>query len=52
MEKTMAYRAAEVAPVLDITEAKVEKLYRMIEMRRRAARYLHAPPLLADSSYS
>jgi NAD+ synthase len=45
-----AYRngvpAAEVAPVLRLTPAQVERVYRDLEAKRRAARYLHQPPLL------
>jgi NAD+ synthase len=38
--------AAEVAPVLGLTEAQVERVYRDIEAKRRASRYLHQAPLL------
>jgi NAD+ synthase len=38
--------AAEVAPALGITAAQVERVFRDIEAKRRAARYLHAAPLL------
>jgi NAD+ synthase len=39
-------RAAEVAPVLGLEPAQVERVYRDIEAKRRAGRYLHAAPLL------
>lgn len=38
--------AAEVAPVVGITPAQVERVFKDIEAKRRAARYLHMPPLL------
>ncbi len=37
--------AGEVAEAAGLTPAQVEKVYRMIEAKRRAARYLHAAPL-------
>jgi NAD+ synthase len=37
---------AEVAPVLGLTPAQVERVYRDIEAKRRASRYLHQAPLL------
>lgn len=39
--------AAEVSPVLGLTVAQVERVYRDIDAKRRAARYLHRAPLLA-----
>jgi NAD+ synthase len=38
--------AAEVAPVLGLTPAQVERVYRDIEAKRRVSQYLHEPPLL------
>jgi NAD+ synthase len=38
--------AGEVAPVLGLTPAQVERVYRDIEAKRRVSRYLHEPPLL------
>lgn len=41
--------ANEVAPVVGITPAQVERVFKDIEAKRRAARYLHMRPLLIDS---
>jgi NAD+ synthase len=38
----------EVAPVVGLSPAQVERVYRDIEAKRRAARYLHARPLLIE----
>ena len=38
--------AAEVAAVLGLTAEQVERVYRDIEAKRRASRYLHQSPLL------
>jgi NAD+ synthase len=38
--------AEEAAPVVGITPIQVERVYKDIEAKRRAARYLHARPLL------
>ena len=38
--------AAEVAPVLELTPEQVGRVFRDIEAKRRATRYLHTPPLL------
>lgn len=38
--------AAEAAPVVDLTAAQVERVYRDIESKRRTTRYLHQAPLL------
>ena len=38
--------AATAAPVLGLTAAQVERVYRDIEAKRRVARYLHQPPLM------
>jgi NAD+ synthase len=40
--------AAEVGPVVELTGAQVERVYRDIESKRRATRYLHTPPLLIE----
>ncbi len=40
--------AAEVAPVVDLTPSQVERVYKDIESKRRATRYLHASPLLVE----
>jgi NAD+ synthase len=40
--------AAEVAPVLGLTPAQVERVYRDIEAKRRVSRYLHQAPLLVS----
>lgn len=37
---------SEVAPVIGLTEAQVERVYKDIGAKRRATRYLHEPPLL------
>ena len=37
--------AEEVAPVVDITPAQVERVFKDIEAKRRATRYLHMRPL-------
>lgn len=37
---------AEVAPVVGLTPAQVERVYRDIEQKRRTTRYLHMKPLL------
>lgn len=40
--------AEEVAPLLEITPEQVKRVYRDIESKRRATRYLHAPPLFIE----
>jgi NAD+ synthase len=40
--------AAEVAPVVDLSSEQVERVFKDIEAKRRAARYLHATPLLVE----
>jgi NAD+ synthase len=40
--------AAEVAPVVGITEEQVLRVFRDIEAKRRATRYLHLPPQLVE----
>jgi NAD+ synthase len=40
--------AAEAAPALDLTPAQVERVYKDIDAKRRATRYLHTPPLLVQ----
>ena len=39
----------EVATLLDLTPAQVERVYRDIDSKRQATRYLHLPPLLVES---
>jgi len=41
--------ASEVAPVAALTESQVERVFKDIEAKRRATRYLHARPLLVDA---
>lgn len=40
--------AADVAPVVGITAAQVERVYKDIEAKRRTTRYLHLRPLLVE----
>ena len=40
--------AEEVAPVVNLTTAQVERVFKDIEAKRRATRYLHMRPLLID----
>jgi NAD+ synthase len=40
--------ADEAAPVVGLTPAQVERVYKDIEAKRRATRYLHMRPLLVD----
>lgn len=42
------YGAEEVASELELTPEQVLRVYRDIEAKRRAAAYLHSPPLLVD----
>jgi len=42
----------QAAPVLGLTVAQVERIYRDIEAKRRATRYLHMSPLLVASTRS
>jgi NAD+ synthase len=39
---------ASLAPALGMTDAQVERVYAMIESKRRAALYLHAAPMLVE----
>ena len=41
--------AAELAPLAGLEEAQVERAYSMIDAKRKAARYLHASPLLVEN---
>ena len=43
-----AVPAAELAPAVGLTAAQVERVYKDIEAKRRATRYLHASPLLVE----
>ena len=38
--------AAEVAPLVELTPEQVERVFKDIEAKRRATKYLHTPPLL------
>jgi NAD+ synthase len=40
--------AAEVAPAIGLSPEQVERVYRDIDAKRRATRYLHATPLLVE----
>jgi NAD+ synthase len=40
--------AREVAPAVDLTAEQVERVFKDIEAKRRATRYLHARPLLVE----
>jgi NAD+ synthase len=40
--------AAVVAGVVGLTEEQVERVYKDIEAKRNASRYLHSPPVLID----
>jgi NAD+ synthase len=40
--------AASLAPALEFTEEQVERVYELIESKRRMARYLHASSLMVD----
>jgi NAD+ synthase len=40
--------AEETAPVVGITPGQVERVFKDIEAKRRATRYLHMPPLLVN----
>jgi NAD+ synthase len=40
--------AAEVAPVVSLTPVQVERVYKDIDAKRRATKYLHAGPLFID----
>jgi NAD+ synthase len=42
--------ATEAAAVLGLTAAQVERIYRDIEAKRRASRYLHQAPLLVSEA--
>lgn len=41
--------AATVAPAVGLTSGQVERVFKDIEAKRRATRYLHARPLLVDA---
>jgi NAD+ synthase len=44
------YAAHEVAPVVGITPEQVERVFADIHAKRRAARYLHAAPLVIEAT--
>jgi NAD+ synthase len=46
--KNHAVPAAEVAPALGLTAEQVERVYRDIDRKRAATRYLHEAPLLVE----
>ncbi len=46
--KTNGIQAEEIAPLAGMTEAEVERVYNMIDAKRRMARYLHSEPLLVE----
>lgn len=46
--KNQGIAASDLAEGLNLELALVESVYWMIEARRRAARYLHSPPLLVE----
>jgi len=46
--KNQNISAANLAPAVGMDAARVERAYRMIESKRRAARYLRAAPLLVE----
>ena len=41
--------AAEAAPAVELSVEQLERVYKDIEAKRRATRYLHFPPLLVDA---
>jgi NAD+ synthase len=43
-----AMSAAEIAPHVGLQPEQVERVYKDIESKRRATRYLHTPPLLVE----
>ena len=44
-----AVAASEVGPAIGVSPEEVESIYRDIESKRRATRYLHYPPLLVEA---
>jgi len=40
--------SAALAPVVGLEQAQVDRVYALVEQRRRATRYLHAPPVLVE----
>jgi NAD+ synthase len=46
--KNHGIAAAEVAPVVSLTPEQVERVYKDIDVKRRAARHLHMRPCLVD----
>jgi NAD+ synthase len=47
--KNNGYSAAEVAPVAGLSEELVQRVFRDIETKRTATRYLHMPPVLIEN---
>jgi NAD+ synthase len=46
--KNTGVSAADLAPAVGMREAQVERVYRMIEAKRKVAKYLHASPVLVQ----
>ena len=46
--KNNGMSAAEVAPLARMDAGQVERIYKMIESTRKAARYLHAAPVVLE----
>jgi NAD+ synthase len=46
--RSNGYSAAEIAPAVGLRPEQVERVFRDIDSKRRAAVYLHAPPVLAE----
>lgn len=46
--KNNDYSAAEAANAVGLMEAQVERVYRDIDMKRSATKYLHMPPVLVE----
>ena len=44
-----AVPAGDVAPVVGLTGEQVQRIFRDIDAKRRATRYLHLPPLLVET---
>jgi NAD+ synthase len=42
------FEAAEIAPMAALTSEQVQRVYRMIDSRRKAAAYLHMAPVLIE----
>ena len=42
------FAAKEIAPVVDLTEEQIERVYKDIESKRRGTHYMHLAPLLVE----